>query len=78
MTKQSQVKGSNMFTVADIDTIRLQIISQTSNSGAGITAVGADKLLTKKCYDLGVLIEILRTECYLLLKGPKLYQLQTC
>ena len=81
MTKQAQVKKSNLFSVGDIDALRVSIINQslagTAGGGASASAVTAEKLLTKKCYDLEAIIEILRTECYLLLKGPKLFQLQT-
>ena len=32
--------------------------------------------LLKLKNDVGSIIDVMRTECYLLLKGPKLYQLQ--
>jgi hypothetical protein len=33
------------------------------------------KLKFEKVHDVNALIDIMRTECYLLLKGPKLYQI---
>lgn len=56
MTKESSLRGSNMFSRSDIQAL-------------------SGKLALDK--DLDSLIDVMRTECYLLLKGPRLYQLQT-
>jgi len=56
MTRESTLRGSNMFTRADIQAL-------------------CEKLALDK--ELDGLIDVMRTECYLLLKGPRLYQLQT-
>ena len=56
MTRESSLRGSNMFSRADIQ------------------ALCANLALDK---ELDGLIDVMRTECYLLLKGPRLYQLQT-
>lgn len=56
MTRESTLRGSNMFTRADIQAL-------------------CEKLALNK--ELDGLIDVMRTECYLLLKGPRLYQLQT-
>jgi hypothetical protein len=34
-----------------------------------------NKLRFEKAHDVDSLIDVMRTECYLLLKGPKLYQI---
>ncbi len=56
MTRESTLRGSNMFTRADIQAL--------------CATLALDK-------ELDGLIDVMRTECYLLLKGPRLYQLQT-
>lgn len=56
MTRESTLRGSNMFTRTDIHAL--------------CATLALDK-------ELDGLIDVMRTECYLLLKGPRLYQLQT-
>lgn len=71
MTKQASDRGNNIFSHADIDRLRVSVMASVSSGAAG--AVDA----TKKFNNTDALIEVMRTECYLMLKGPKLYQLQT-
>lgn len=56
MQKEAQVKGSDLFTKAEIALLCLRL---------------------KVTRDTESMIEVLRTECYLLLKGSQLYKLQT-
>ena len=55
MSKESELKGSPIFTKNEIGEISLRL---------------------KIDRDVDSVIDVLRTECYLILKGPKLYQLQ--
>lgn len=71
MTKLASERNNNVFSYADIDSIRVSVMaSVSSNAAAGVDA-------TKKFNSTDALIDVMRTECYLILKGPKLYQLQT-
>ena len=56
MTRESALRGSNMFT-------RQEILAL------------CQKLALDK--EVDSLIDVMRTECYLLLKGSRTYQLQT-
>lgn len=56
MTRESTMRGSNMFSRQDIATL-------------------CQRLALDK--EVDALIDVMRTECYLLLKGPRMYQLQT-
>ena len=55
LTREAGLKGSDMFTRAEIKEICIRM---------------------KLDKDVESLIDVMRTECYLLLKGPKLYQIQ--
>ena len=58
MTKEASNRNNSIFTLEDIDAIRLQVIhSLLSNNPNPNTNTGN----TKKCYDLNALIEVLRT-----------------
>ena len=55
---------------------------KASSSGSNIftrndIAAVAAMLRLKDCGNVDSLIDVMRTECYLLLKGPKLYQLSS-
>jgi hypothetical protein len=69
MTRHAAERGSSIFSHADIDRIRLSVMATASGSS------GVD--VSKKFNNTDALIDVMRTECYLILKGPKLYQLQT-
>ena len=71
LTNEAKQNNNSIFSKSSIDATRLKIIHQlTANNPKPPD-------MTKKCFDLEALIDVMRTECYLILKGPKLYQLQT-
>ena len=65
MARESEIRQSSLFSKADIDRIAQRL---------GLGAATAGPLRGRAVEDL---IEVMRTEGYLLLKGPRLYQLQT-
>ena len=62
LSRESESRNSNMFTKQDIDRVAGRLGVTGANAGIG---VGLD----------GV-IDVMRTEGFLLLRGPRLYQLQ--
>lgn len=74
MTKEATTKGNNIFTYTEIDQFRIAVVTSAFGNNTNNTNLIE---ATKKFNDTDALIEVMRTECYLTLKGPKLYQLQT-
>lgn len=72
LTNEAKLNNNSIFSKASIDATRLKIINQLAANNPN-----KPPDMTKKCFDLEALIDVMRTECYLILKGPKLYQLQT-
>lgn len=61
LSREAEIKGSSIFTKNEIVEI----------------ATRMQLLRDSKNNDLETVIDVMRTECYLLLKGPKLFQLST-
>jgi len=66
LAKEAERRQSSIFTRADLDQAARRLGISTVR-GLAATAGGLEDLL-----------EVMRTEGFLLLKGPRLYQLQTC
>lgn len=60
LNREADMKGSNMFAKADIQTLSARL-------GVGSSGI----------VDLDGVLDVMRTEGFLLLRGPKLFQLQT-
>ena len=80
MGKQAAVKESYIFTVREIMDIyaglRLPPLSSLkTKKGESAPLIQRSDLDLK--IDVERIIEVMRAECYIIMKGPKLYKLQT-
>ncbi len=77
LAKHASIKGSYIFSTRDITEIysalRLPPLGSTK-SKAGQVRLQRDEMDVKM--DVTRIIDVMQSECYLLVKGPKLYQLQ--
>jgi hypothetical protein len=81
LTRSAASRGSAVFSHRDIVDVYSSLrLPPLGRGGLGKTGRAAASLLAGPeavAMDVSTLIDVMRSECYVTLKGPKLFQLQT-
>lgn len=81
LTRSAASRGSPVFSHRDIlevyTSLRLPPLGGSKGGSKTSRPMGVVAGPETAALDVGTLIDVMRSECYLTLKGPKLFQLQT-